>query len=60
MWRTQRPSRLRAAIYEAVFEAVYASSVTTDLGGSMTTTEFTDEVVRRVGAKLDVWSTIGK
>jgi isocitrate/isopropylmalate dehydrogenase len=44
------------AIYESVFEAVYAGHATTDLGGSMSTTEFTDEVIQRVGAKLDVWS----
>jgi isocitrate/isopropylmalate dehydrogenase len=44
------------AIYESVFEAVYSGKATTDLGGSLTTTEFTDEVIQRVKAKLDVWS----
>jgi len=55
---TQTPLADQAsrAIYESVFEAVYAGKATTDLGGSMSTTEFTDEVIQRVGAKLDVWS----
>lgn len=43
------------AIYESVFEAVHAGQVTTDLGGRLSTTEFTDEVIQRVGAKLEVW-----
>ena len=44
------------AIYESVFEAVHDGKATTDLGGRLTTTEFTDEVIRRVGTKLEVWS----
>jgi isocitrate dehydrogenase (NAD+) len=43
------------AIYESVFEAVHAGQTTTDLGGRLTTTEFTDEVIQRVKAKLEVW-----
>ena len=43
------------AIYESVFEAVHAGQTTTDLGGRLSTTEFTDEVIQRVGAKLEVW-----
>ncbi|MFT3893555.1 MAG: isocitrate/isopropylmalate family dehydrogenase [Anaerolineales bacterium] len=43
------------AIYESVFEAVHAGQVTTDLGGSLTTTQFTDEVIHRVSSKLEVW-----
>jgi len=55
---TQTPHADQAsrAIYESVFEAVYSGMSTTDLGGSMSTTEFTDEVIQRVEAKLDVWS----
>ncbi len=53
--KAERASR---AIYEAVFEAVHAGHATTDLGGNMTTTEFTDEVIQRVDAKLDVWAGI--
>lgn len=55
-----RPEAGRAsrAIYEAVFEAVYQGLATTDLGGSSTTSDFTDEVIRRVTAKLEVWATL--
>lgn len=47
------------AIYEAAFEAVRAGIKTSDLGGSASTTEFTDEVIRRTQAKLEVWGTLG-
>jgi isocitrate/isopropylmalate dehydrogenase len=47
------------AIYESVFEAVHSGETTTDLGGRLSTTEFTDEVIRRVQAKLEVWSGLG-
>jgi isocitrate/isopropylmalate dehydrogenase len=43
------------AIYEAVFEAAQAGLTTTDLGGRLSTTEFTDEVIQRVRTKLEVW-----
>jgi isocitrate/isopropylmalate dehydrogenase len=42
-------------MYESVFEAVHAGQVTTDLSGGLSTTEFTDEVIHRVKAKLEVW-----
>jgi isocitrate dehydrogenase (NAD+) len=54
--RTPQADQASRAIYESVFEAVYAGKATTDLGGSMSTTEFTDEVIQRVEAKLEVWS----
>jgi len=44
------------AIYESVFEAAHDGRVTTDLGGRLSTTEFTDEVIKRVQTKLEVWS----
>jgi isocitrate dehydrogenase (NAD+) len=47
------------AIYEGVLETVATGSRTPDLGGHAGTTEFTDEVVRRVGTKVDVWSAMG-
>jgi isocitrate/isopropylmalate dehydrogenase len=47
------------AIYEAVFEAVYDGIRTPDLSGKSFTTEFTDEVIRRVQSKLEVWETLG-
>lgn len=46
------------AIYESVFEAVHDGKTTTDLGGRLSTTEFTDEVIQRVKAKLEVWRAL--
>jgi isocitrate/isopropylmalate dehydrogenase len=46
------------AIREAALEAVAQGEKTADLGGSATTTDFTDEVIRRTRTKLEVWSTL--
>lgn len=46
------------AIYEATLEAVYEGTRTSDLGGRAQTDQFTDEVIRRVKSKLEVWSTL--
>ncbi len=46
------------AISEAVFEAVYDGVRTADLQGHATTSEFTDEVIRRVQTKLAVWPSL--
>lgn len=43
------------AIYESVFEAIHAGQTTTDLGGRLSTTEFTNGIIGRVKAKLEVW-----
>jgi isocitrate/isopropylmalate dehydrogenase len=51
--------RASRAIYESVFEAVFEDVKTPDLGGHSTTSEFTDDVIRRVNAKLEVWSALG-
>ncbi|MGH2521953.1 MAG: isocitrate/isopropylmalate family dehydrogenase [Anaerolineales bacterium] len=51
--------RASRAIYESVFEAVFEGIKTADLGGHATTSEFTDEVIRRVKSKLEVWSALG-
>lgn len=51
--------RAARAISESVFEAVQQGFSTPDLGGSCTTTEFTDEIIRRVTSKLEVWQTLG-
>jgi isocitrate dehydrogenase (NAD+) len=47
------------AIYEAVLEATATGVRTFDLGGSATTSEFTDEVISRVRTKIDIWSSLG-
>ena len=53
---TSQADRASRAIYESAFEAVYDGKATTDLGGSLSTTAFTDEVIQRVRSKLEVWS----
>jgi len=52
---TSEADRASRAIYESVFEAVHAGQATTDLGGRLSTTEFTNAVIERVKAKLEVW-----
>jgi isocitrate dehydrogenase (NAD+) len=46
------------AIREACLEAVAEGTKTADLGGHAGTTEFTDEVMRRVRTKLEVWASL--
>jgi len=46
------------AIREAALEAVAQGVKTADLGGHSSTTEYTDEVIRRTTAKLEVWATL--
>jgi isocitrate dehydrogenase (NAD+) len=53
---TPKAEQASRAIYESVFEAVHDGRATTDLGGRLSTTEFTDEVIKRVQTKLEVWS----
>ena len=48
------------AIYEGALEAIAEDVRTADLGGHAGTTEFTDEVIKRVRTKLDVWSALGE
>ena len=56
---TEPAQRLSRAIRESALETVYDGIRTADLGGHATTTEFTDEVIRRVRAKLAVWEALG-
>jgi isocitrate dehydrogenase (NAD+) len=46
------------AVRESCLEAVADGVRTADLGGHAGTTEFTDEVIRRVRSKLEVWATL--
>jgi isocitrate/isopropylmalate dehydrogenase len=46
------------AIREATLEAVSDGVKTADLAGHYGTTEFTDDVIRRVRSKLEVWSSL--
>ncbi|MFQ5400485.1 MAG: isocitrate/isopropylmalate family dehydrogenase [Anaerolineae bacterium] len=50
--------RASRAIYEATLESVYDGIRTSDLGGSASTDEFTNEVIRRIKGKLEVWSAL--
>lgn len=47
------------AIREACFEALAGGVRTFDLGGDASTTEFTDEVIRRVQTKREAWALLG-
>jgi isocitrate dehydrogenase (NAD+) len=55
----EAPRTAGRAIREACLEAVQGGVRTADLGGHATTTEFTDEVIERTRAKLEVWATLG-
>lgn len=54
----EQASQVSRAIYEATFETVLDGTRTADMGGSAGTTEFTDEIIRHVKNKLEVWSAL--
>ena len=54
----ERAQQAGRAIREAALEAVGQGVRTADLGGHAGTTEFTDEVIRRVKSKLEVWAAL--
>lgn len=56
----EEASAASRAIFEATMEAVAEGVRTADLGGSTSTTGFTDDVIRRVRTKLEVWQTLGE
>lgn len=56
---TEKADQASRAMYEAAFETVYQGIATPDMRGQSSTTEFTDEVIRRVSAKLEVWASLG-
>ena len=53
-----RATSASRAIYESVLETVHAGVATSDLGGHASTSEFTDAVIAKIRAKLDVWATL--
>src|SRR5579859_6148898 len=53
-----RGEQASRAIREACLEAVAEGTRTADLGGHASTTEFTDEVIRRTRQKLEIWSAL--
>jgi isocitrate/isopropylmalate dehydrogenase len=58
--KISRAERASRAIYESVYEMIYEGESTTDLGGHLLTSEFTDEVIHRVGQKLEIWEDLGQ
>jgi isocitrate/isopropylmalate dehydrogenase len=56
-----RPGADRAAraVYESVLETTATGTRTIDLGGTATTSEFTDAVLEKVRTKVDIWSSLG-
>jgi isocitrate/isopropylmalate dehydrogenase len=56
--RDPRVQQAARAIREACLEAVAHGVRTADLAGHASTTEFTDDVISRVRAKLEVWATL--
>ncbi len=56
--KEEKARQISRAIYEATLESVYDGIRTADLNGSAHTDEFTNEVIRRLKAKLEVWSTL--
>ncbi|HZR93799.1 MAG TPA: isocitrate/isopropylmalate family dehydrogenase [Gaiellaceae bacterium] len=50
--------RRARAVREAALEAIADGVRTADLGGQASTSGFTDEVIRRVGRKLEMWSSL--
>jgi isocitrate/isopropylmalate dehydrogenase len=54
----ERAQAAGRAMREACLEAVGDGVRTADLGGHAGTSEFTDEVIRRVRAKLEIWAAI--
>jgi isocitrate/isopropylmalate dehydrogenase len=54
----EEASRVSRAIYESTFETILDGVKTADLGGSAGTVEFTDEIIRHVRTKLEVWSAL--
>jgi len=56
---TPQANMAARAISEATLEAVYDGVRTADFGGHTTTSDFTDEVIRRVKTKMEVWPSLG-
>src|SRR5438132_9516126 len=54
----EQAQQVGRAVREACLEAVSQGIRTADLGGHAGTSEYTDEVIRRVRSKLEVWATL--
>jgi isocitrate/isopropylmalate dehydrogenase len=56
--QTEEGQTAGRAIREAALEAVAQGIKTADLAGHSSSTDFTDEVIRRTQTKLEVWSSL--
>jgi isocitrate dehydrogenase (NAD+) len=56
--QTEEGATAGRAIRESALEAVAQGIKTADLGGHSSTSDFTDEVIRRTHTKLEVWSSL--
>jgi isocitrate dehydrogenase (NAD+) len=56
--QTEEGQSAGRAIREAALEAVAQGIKTADLAGHSSSTDFTDEVIRRTQTKLEVWSSL--
>ncbi|HET7421412.1 MAG TPA: isocitrate/isopropylmalate family dehydrogenase [Candidatus Dormibacteraeota bacterium] len=56
--KDEEARRASRALYEAALEAVSDGVRTADLGGQASTSDFTNEVIRRVKTKVEVWSAL--
>ncbi|MCA1727846.1 MAG: isocitrate dehydrogenase [Actinobacteria bacterium] len=54
----EEAERVSRAIYESTLESILDGNRTLDLGGHAGTNEFTDEVIRHIKTKLEVWSAL--
>jgi isocitrate dehydrogenase (NAD+) len=54
----EQAQQISRAIREACLEAVSDGVRTADLGGHASTSEYTDEVIRRTRTKLEVWAAL--
>jgi hypothetical protein len=52
------PHQASRTIYESALETVSDGVRTADLGGQTSTSDFTNEVIRRIKTKVEVWSAL--
>jgi isocitrate dehydrogenase (NAD+) len=56
--KSEQSHQASRTVYESALEAVSDGVRTADLGGQASTSDFTNEVIRRVRTKIDVWSAL--
>ncbi len=54
----RRATTASRAVYESTLETVRDGIATSDLGGHASTSEFTDAVIEKIKAKLDIWAAL--